>query len=101
MSNTRYVFDPRPEVADWIDENIKSWTSFCYDNIYRSQKKKFYQQVDNIGNKLSMILFGCIFIAISYIVNNLIPYLIFILVGIILILFGFSMILLEVRNGRR
>ena len=43
MSNSRYVFEPKSEVADWIDEHVDSWTVFCYDSIYRRQKKVYDQ----------------------------------------------------------
>ena len=99
MSN-RYVFDPRPEIADWIDDHIDSWTAFCYDNIYREQKRVHYERFDKLTNKFGMVLIGCILLSLTYIIPIHTTWLIFFGAGIIFLSLGFFGIYWEVKNGR-
>ena len=102
MSNTRYVFEPKPEIADWIDENIPSWTSFCYESIYRRQKNDHYTNFNRIASKLSWILIGCILLSLTYILPNSINWLIFFITGVAFICFGFlDLLLWRLKNGKR
>lgn len=102
MSNTtQYVFKPKDEVADWIDENVDSWTGFCYDAIYNRQRKNYQKRFERIGFRLFIILIGMILISFSYLTVNVFNYVTLISGGVAVIIFGFIMLSLEVRNGRR
>lgn len=102
MSTDQYVFKPKSEVADWIDENIPSWTSFCYDNIYRMQRKNYQNRFERLGLRIFFILIGMILVAFSSMTLLILPFLFLITGGITIIIFGFIMLSLEVRNnGRR
>jgi hypothetical protein len=96
-----YTFRPKPEIADWIDEHIDSWTSFCYDNIYQQQRKNYQARFEKIGLRILIILLGMILLSFSLITINFINYLVIITGGICILLLGFTMLSLEVRNGRR
>jgi len=98
---TKYTFEPKTEVADWIDENIPSWTKFCYDNIYYSQKRDFYERINKLSNKFAYVLIGCILLSLTYIVPFLPAYLVFFFSGAFFIVYGFSSFSWEVKNGRR
>ena len=102
MSNTtQYVFKPRDEVADYIDENIESWTGFCYDALYQKQRENYQKRFERIGFRMFVILIGMIVISLSYITISVYGYLVLVLGGISIVIFGFIMLSLEVRNGRR
>lgn len=101
MSTDIYTFRPKPEIADWIDENISSWTTFCYDNIYHMQRKQYQKRFENIGLRILVILLGMIFISFSYIsLNNFINYLFIISGGLCIIIYGFISLSLEAKNGK-
>ena len=97
----KYTFMPRPEVADWIDENIKSWTGFCYDNIYRIQRKHYQQRFENIGFRIFIILVGMIIVSLSQFTSSLFIMSFFLCCGVVVFVFGFIALSMEVRNGKR
>jgi len=99
-NSTQYVFKPKPEICDWIDENIPSWTTHCYDSIYRLQKKDHHEYRKKIGIGIGTILFGMIFLSLSYLTVFLFLYLSLIAMGIFLVVIGFYNVGWEVRNGR-
>lgn len=101
QSITQYVFKPKPDIADWIDENISSWTQFCYDNIYHLQKKNHYDRFDKLSNKFAFVLFGCILLGLTYIIPNVASWLVFFCCGLSFLIIGFISIYWEVRNGRK
>ena len=100
-NNTQYVFKPRDEVADWIDENVESWTGFCYNAIYQKQRKAYQQRFEMIGIRIFIILIGMILVSFSYVSINIWNYLMLISGGVVVIIFGFIMLSLEIKNGRR
>lgn len=100
-NNSRYVFVPKPEVADWIDDNVDSWTSFCYENIYYKQRNDYFKKYEKISHRLFLILFGMICIALMYTSFNLFIYISFLILGVFNILLGFGSIIWGLRkNGR-
>ena len=98
-----YTFRPRPEVADWIDENIDSWTSYCYDKIYRDQKKNYIDGYNRAVNRIAFVLIGMILVSLTYAFPLLgVTYIVFLITGITVIIIGSISFLLEVRpHGRR
>jgi len=98
---SRYVFDPRDEIADWIDENISSWTNFCYNSIYQVQKAGYLQRFKRLQYEIFLVLAGMIIVALSYTSVQVWVYLLCVVVGLLNILLGFSGLVWEVRNGRR
>jgi len=101
MSEARYTFVPKPEVADWIDEHVDSWTSFCYESIYKKQRKEYQQRFERIGFRFFIVFMGMILISFSYATINVFNYLMLVTGGIAVIIFGFIMLGLEVSNGKR
>jgi len=103
VKDTQYVFKPKSEIADWIDENIGSWTSFCYDNIYKLQKKNYIDNYNRQVNRIAFILIGCILVSLTYVFPLLgVTYIVFMLGGITFILIGFISFLLEAKpHGKR
>jgi len=97
----QYVFKPKDEVADWIDENIDSWTGFCYNAIYRCQRREYQKRFERLSFRFFIILIGMILISFSYITINVLNYLMLISGGITIIILGFIMLSLEVKYGRR
>jgi len=101
MGNTRYVFDPRPEVADWIDDNIESWTVFCYDSIYRVQKKQYVNNVNRLANIMAFCLIGMIILCLTLLPGIImLMYIVFMVTGICFIIMGFLVFTLELRSNR-
>lgn len=98
---THYDFVPKPEVADWIDKNIDSWTTFCYDNIYRMQRKQYQQRLEKISFRILIVLLGMVLLSFSYITINIFNYYMVLIGGSIMILIGFIMFVLEVYNGKQ
>ena len=100
MSTDQYVFKPRPEVADWIDEHVDSWTTYCYDKIYMDQRKEYQNRFERIGFRILIILLGMILISFSVLSINIINYISLVTGGICTVVIGLTMLGLEVRNGR-
>ena len=103
MGNPRYVFEPKIEVADWIDDNIDSWTVFCYDNVYRIQKKNFNDRLNRLANIFSFGLIGMILLCLCLLVNiSVWVYLVLLLGGICMVMLCFLCFLLEVKpHGKK
>jgi len=100
-NNTKYTFTPKPEICDWIDEHIKSWTGFCYDNVYRLQKREYQQRFERLFLRIFIIITGMIMVSLAPMSLFVIPFLLLIGGGTTIIGLGFVMLFLEVRNGRR
>jgi len=101
MPTDIYTFRPKPEVADWIDENINSWTNFCYDNIYLQQRKNYQERFERIGLRIFYILIGMIMISFIYLSTDIINYIFLLTGGIVIIIYGFFSLSIEVINGKR
>lgn len=104
MGQENYVFRPKPEVADWIDDNIDSWTSYCYDNIYKDQKKQYVRDINRIANIMAFCFIGMIILCLTLLPGIImLMYIIFMVTGISFIVMGFVILSLEYRSnhGRR
>lgn len=101
MGNDQYVFKPKPEVADWIDDNVDSWTSYCYDNIYRDQKKQYLGRINRIANIMAFCFIGMIILCLTLLPGIImLMYIVFMVTGICFIVIGFLILLLEIRSNR-
>jgi len=103
---TQYVFKPRDEIADWIDENIldengNGWTGWCYDKIYNMQRKQYQHRIDKLGFRVLIVLMGMILVSFSYLVTNIWNYVLLVSGGMCIIVIGFIMVGLEVKNERK
>jgi hypothetical protein len=105
VNNTRYSFVPKPEICDWIDEKIikkgRGWTAYCYDNIYKDQKKEYHEYRKKIGTGISIILFGMIFLSITFLTTAfLYLYLTITVTAVWFIIMGCYITSWEIKNGR-
>jgi len=98
----QYVFKPKPEVADWIDENIDSWTGFCYENIAVKQRKQYIERLDKTAQRVFYVIIGMIIVSFSYLSVDIVNYMFLIAGGLSVIIYGlFSLGYEVVLNGRR
>ncbi|NIQ88074.1 MAG: hypothetical protein GWN93_02885 [Deltaproteobacteria bacterium] len=91
-------------MADWIDENVDSWTSYCYEKIYYDQKKQYVSDVNRIANIISFGFIGMILLSLTQLVGiTVIVYIIFLTSGVCFVMMCFLVLLLELRSnhGRR
>jgi len=107
MVNESRTVRLKPEIDDWVEDYLKAnkinWTSFCYDNIYRVQKKNHIDNYHRHVNRIAFVFMGCILVSLTYAFPLLgITYIVFMMAGITFIVIGSFSFLLEVKPyGKR
>ena len=99
---TILTFGPNPFEEEYIEKNNIKWSDWCHRQLYCDMKKQYWQNIDKIGLRVAIILFGMITISLTYIMLNLYLQTICIVAGTYMMTFGFLSLSMEVKhNGRQ
>jgi hypothetical protein len=93
-----FTFKPRDDELEWIHNNVNSWSHFCHDNIYKTQRKNHYDRVNKFTNHVALVIIGCILLSVTYILYDYRTWLTFFIGGLFFLVLGFYKLAWEVKK---
>jgi len=76
-------------------------TATLHDGMYMIMRRDYQRRFEHISMRLLVIILGMILVSFSSMSLFVVPFLFLFSGGTVIILLGFCMLFLEVRNGRR
>lgn len=101
MVDDRLRFKINPFEEEYLEKQGIGFSEYVHRKFYEDMKKSHYIKIDLYMSKIGYILMGCILLSITYIITNIVAYLVLVLSGVVLIGIGFFSMMLEVKNGRK
>lgn len=100
MGKQNLVFRPSDNEFEFIEEKKISWSAFCHRCLDKERGLIKEEKLDQIGNKLLIILIGIMCIVFTFVINNLLVLVITSICGVITICIGTFSLLRMYKNDR-
>ena len=100
MGKQNLVFRPSDNENEFIEEQKISWCAFCHRCLDKERGLIKQEKLDVIGNKLLIILLGVMCIIFTFVISNLLVFVITSICGVVAICIGTFSILRLYRNDR-